>query len=353
MIVGYNMFYTFTFFDITLEERKNLIETADNYDINYSYNELTNILIVYDVPVNIRNEFINYANLNNIEYKQEIKEQSGNGDINNTVLKILENQVNFDYRLLSVLFNIHSFGGEGTVGGNTGNYYYTIYGALTVVQVQEFARLAQELGVPITISGEGERQYLTAGPLTSEQKTLFQKLGVKLNVGSNTNPGGEIPPIINPGEDIRYTRQQFISIIADYCVYKMHETGILASLAIAQCTVESGNGNSGLTAVSNNLFGYKGKYNGESVLYPTKEWVNGQYIEVMGEFRKYPNWNASIDDYFSLLSGAYRYQNLIGERDYKTACYKVQQDGYATAPTYATTLISVIEANNLQKYDEM
>ena len=100
MIVGHNMFYTFTFFDITLEERKNLIELAEGYDINYSYNELTNILIVYDVSVNIRNDFINYANLNNIEYKQEIKEQSGNGDINNTVLKILENQVNFDYRLL-------------------------------------------------------------------------------------------------------------------------------------------------------------------------------------------------------------------------------------------------------------
>ena len=242
MIVGHNMFYTFTFFDITLEERKNLIELAECYDINYSYNEMSNILIVYEVPVNIRNEFIDYANSNNIDYKQEIKEQNRNGDINNTVLKIIENQVNFDYRLLSVLFNIRSFGGGGTVGGNTGNYYYTIYGALTVVQVQEFARLAQELGVPITISGEGERQYLTAGPLTSEQKTLFQKLGVKLNVGSNTNPGGEIPPIINPGEDVRYTRQQFISIIADYCVYKMHETGILASLAIAQCTVESGNG---------------------------------------------------------------------------------------------------------------
>ena len=76
MIVGHNMFYTFTFFDITLEEKNFLIETGDNYDINYSYNEMSNILIVYDVPTNRRNEFIEYANSNNIDYKQEIKEQT-------------------------------------------------------------------------------------------------------------------------------------------------------------------------------------------------------------------------------------------------------------------------------------
>ena len=56
------MFYTFTFFDISLEERENLIELADLYGINYSYNEMSNILIVYDVPTNRRNEFIDYAN---------------------------------------------------------------------------------------------------------------------------------------------------------------------------------------------------------------------------------------------------------------------------------------------------
>ncbi|MGN0653737.1 MAG: glucosaminidase domain-containing protein, partial [Oscillospiraceae bacterium] len=57
-------------------------------------------------------------------------------------------------------------------------------------------------------------------------------------------------------------------------------------------------------------------------------------------------------DHSNLFLRLSRYQNLIGERDYKTACRKVQEDGYATAPTYSQALIDIIESYKLYRYDD-
>jgi hypothetical protein len=46
-----------------------------------------------------------------------------------------------------------------------------------------------------------------------------------------------------------------------------------------------------------------------------------------------------------------RYKAVIGERDYRKACLAIQKAGYATAPTYAQTLIKLIEQYGLAQYD--
>mgnify|MGYP002522321889 CR=1 FL=1 len=139
-----------------------------------------------------------------------------------------------------------------------------------------------------------------------------------------------------------YTDRQFLDKFKPFAIKDMQETGILASLTAAQAFIESSKGNSGLTQKANNLFGIKGFFNGQSVKMWTTEYYNGSPSRGYTDFRKYPTWQESVNDHSGLFNRLARYKNLRGETDYIKACNNVKADGYATSPTYATTLISTI-----------
>lgn len=140
----------------------------------------------------------------------------------------------------------------------------------------------------------------------------------------------------------------FIEQIAGYAQKYMRQTKVPASLTIAQAILESNYGKSGLSVHNKNLFGIKGK--GES--YPTKEFVNGQWITVMANFRSYETFEGSIKDHNEMLKRMKRYRAVIGEREWRKACQAVAAAGYATDPNYANKLIAIIQANELWKYDD-
>ena len=148
-----------------------------------------------------------------------------------------------------------------------------------------------------------------------------------------------------------YTDKTFLEVLKPYVLEDMKTSNILASLTAAQAFIESDKGNSGLTKKANNLFGIKGSYNGQSVTMKTTEYVNGKAIKVDAAFRKYPNWLESIADHSRLFNTSKRYTNLRGCTNYKEACINVQKDGYATSPTYSTTLINTIEKYKLYEWD--
>ena len=87
-----------------------------------------------------------------------------------------------------------------------------------------------------------------------------------------------------------YTDTSFLATIKPYVIADMKSSEILASLTAAQAFIESNKGNSGLTQKANNLFGIKGKYNGQSVTMLTTEYYNGVAQKVNASFRKYPSW---------------------------------------------------------------
>ena len=149
------------------------------------------------------------------------------------------------------------------------------------------------------------------------------------------------------------TDKEFFERIKNDVIEDMKSSVILASLTASQGFIESNRGNSGLTQKANNLFGMKGTYQGQSVTMKTKEYVNGKYIVVDAAFRKYPSWKASIADHSSLFNRLERYKNLRGLKDYKLACKYVQQDGYASSPSYADTLIRTIEKYKLYEWDNL
>jgi flagellum-specific peptidoglycan hydrolase FlgJ len=151
----------------------------------------------------------------------------------------------------------------------------------------------------------------------------------------------------------KFTRQQFIGIIAPMCVKDMQRSGVFASLSIAQGILESADGNSGLATKGNNLFGIKAgsTWSGKYVEMPTKEFVNGNWITVNAKFRAYNNWEESIADHSSLLTKSSRYAKVITAKTYKEAAHEIWKAGYATDPNYPNLLIGLIEKNNLNKYD--
>ena len=128
--------------------------------------------------------------------------------------------------------------------------------------------------------------------------------------------------------------------------------GVLPSVTAAQAILESGWGQSGLATQGHNLFGIKGSYNGQSITMRTAEWGRGGYYYVNAAFRRYPRNYESVVDHGRFLAVNSRYHNLLWDRNYRDVTAKLQADGYATAPTYASSLNSVIEANGLAAWDQ-
>ena len=148
-----------------------------------------------------------------------------------------------------------------------------------------------------------------------------------------------------------YTPESFLEKFKTYAISDMRSSGILASLTGAQGFIESKYGNSGLAKDANNLFGIKGKFNGESVKMWTTEYYNGVPQRVLADFRKYPSWQESVNDHSAMFNRMKRYENLRGLTDYKLACKYVAQDGYATSPSYEQTLLTCINKYKLYLWD--
>lgn len=148
-----------------------------------------------------------------------------------------------------------------------------------------------------------------------------------------------------------YTLASFLDKFKQYAINDMKSSGILASLTAAQAIIESNKGNSGLTTKANNLFGIKGRYDGQSVNMLTTEYYNGVAHRVYQDFRKYPTWQESVNDHSALFNRLDRYSNLRNCQDYEEACTNVKKDGYATSPTYAQTLIKAVKTNKLWMWD--
>lgn len=149
-------------------------------------------------------------------------------------------------------------------------------------------------------------------------------------------------------------QQDFVAKVGAAAREDMSQSGILASLTIAQAILESGWGTSALANNANALFGIKADSHWDGKVYSTttKECYDGvSFTEEEALFRAYDSCEDSIADHSAFLVGSSRYAAVIGEKDYKTACTAIHAAGYATDPTYAEKLISIIESYNLAVYD--
>ncbi|WP_270642446.1 LysM peptidoglycan-binding domain-containing protein [Limosilactobacillus mucosae] len=147
--------------------------------------------------------------------------------------------------------------------------------------------------------------------------------------------------------------QNFIESVAQGAINGWTKYGVLPSVTVAQAILESGWGQSALSTQAHNLFGIKGSYNGQYVTMQTREVYNDQSYYIYDNFRKYANNSESVEDHGNFLYSNSRYANLLGDQSYASVARKLQADGYATDPSYASSLIKLVEMYNLTQLDNI
>lgn len=143
------------------------------------------------------------------------------------------------------------------------------------------------------------------------------------------------------------SRERYIEQYAGYAMEQMRRYGIPASITLAQGIIESADGKSTLANTANNHFGVKGTYNGNYVL--------ADDDKPNEKFKKYDNVGQSYEDHSKVLM-AQRYQQYVrnlSPDDYKGWATGIKKGGYASANSYVSTVVKVIESANLQRFDQM
>ncbi len=125
------------------------------------------------------------------------------------------------------------------------------------------------------------------------------------------------------------------------------EHRIPASIVLAQGLLESGAGQSDFAKQSNNHFGIKcnNDWTGQKIYHD-----DDQRSEC---FRKYDQVIDSYEDHAIFLKNRTRYSFLfnLAPTDYEGWAQGLKKAGYATDPTYAYKLISIIEGYDLHRFD--
>lgn len=153
-------------------------------------------------------------------------------------------------------------------------------------------------------------------------------------------------------------RQGFISTVAPIAQRLQRQYGVLASISMAQAALESDFGQSQLGSEYNNLYGVKTEgTDPEGVDLPTLEYIDDEWIEIVDRFKVYPSWEASMESHAVLINEGTSwdptfYQAVLDGDNYQEQAQGLQDSGYATDPTYADKLISMIENYNLDQYDQ-
>lgn len=148
---------------------------------------------------------------------------------------------------------------------------------------------------------------------------------------------------------VHLQQRRFIEKMAPAAV-KVYQKNrrVLPSIVIAQAILESDWGRSQLYLESNNPFGMKGSYNGQTKLYPTAEVYNGKKVMVKDYFRVYPTLQEAIGDHDAVVAEKFV---PVGTTDYEVAARALQNNGYATDPHYARKIIHLIQTYRLNQFD--
>ncbi|MFD1901897.1 glucosaminidase domain-containing protein [Enterococcus termitis] len=156
------------------------------------------------------------------------------------------------------------------------------------------------------------------------------------------------------------TTKSFVKVIGEDARQIAGENNVYASVMIAQAILESASGNSALASAPNyNLFGIKGSYKGQSANFLTSEDDgSGSMFTIRSDFRKYPSYKESLEDYVKLIRGGTDFSNSYYSGTWKTNTKSYKDatkflTGYATDTSYNAKLNGLIDAYDLTQYDTL
>jgi len=124
-------------------------------------------------------------------------------------------------------------------------------------------------------------------------------------------------------------------------------TNLPASIVASQAILETGWGryipiDIDTGKFSFNLFGIKGIGTNGSVKIYTHEFVNGEKIRVIANFRAYQNYKESFIDYGKLILYNNRYKEAVKNRsDARKYIEELVKAGYCTDPNYVSKILQI------------
>ena len=154
------------------------------------------------------------------------------------------------------------------------------------------------------------------------------------------------------------TKNEFLETVAKLVVEENNRRGkpLFSSVVIAQAICESSWGQSQIMMKANAIFGIKATSNWKGKVYNanTQECYDGStYTNITACFRAYNSLSESISDYFDLITKSERYRKACVSNSPLECITAIKNGGYATSPTYINTIMSIINSNNLTKYDNI
>jgi flagellum-specific peptidoglycan hydrolase FlgJ len=166
-----------------------------------------------------------------------------------------------------------------------------------------------------------------------------------------TAPAHKLPVLGNTPQE------QFIASIADAAVQSADQTGVPASVTIAQAILESYWGSSRLAHDANNYFGIKAQTRGGSagsLTFDVWEVIGGRNVVQTQAFRAYNTIAESFVDHGLFFLENSRYASAMAVKDdARQFAVQINRDGYATDPSYASKLIGLMDRYNLYRYDDV
>lgn len=143
----------------------------------------------------------------------------------------------------------------------------------------------------------------------------------------------------------------FLRAILSDAVEANAQSGIPASVSMAQAVLESGWGKSDL-ARYRNLFGVKaGKgWQGKTVVLPTREYRNGRWVTEEAVWRVYPSYEAAFLDHATVFYNGC-YEEALAWRKHPRGFLERMAPVYATDPDYADKVWRIVEQFDLTRYD--
>jgi flagellum-specific peptidoglycan hydrolase FlgJ len=152
-------------------------------------------------------------------------------------------------------------------------------------------------------------------------------------------------------------QERFIASIAEAAVVSQDQTGVPASVTIAQAILESYWGSSRLAREANNYFGIKAQTRtgpAGAVWFDVWEVIGGRNVMQSEPFRAYNNVAESFVDHGRFFTENSRYARALAARDDpQQFAREVNRAGYATDPAYAGKLIGLMDRYNLYRFDDV
>lgn len=193
----------------------------------------------------------------------------------------------------------------------------------------------------------------TASSMMAMMTHMNPRLATAFGAGANTTPyqptgqssAGSTTFQSTPGhalggataDDIAAFSQKLMPLLQQ----AGQQLGVSPKILLAQTAIETGWGRS---VVGNNLFGIKAgsSWSGAKVEAATHEYENGQMVAIHDAFRAYPDAEASVRDFVSLVSSSPRYKAALGAGD-DAASYAqgLLAGGWATDIDYVHKLRTV------------